>query len=242
MKKVLAVLAVAGLASSAMAQTFEGRVAFIDHHNPSVTPNINNGATYEYNAAGQTGPVTLNFAVMLGAFNAQGFDNHGMFAWLGDLSGTGTGFTLGNTPGPRGPFNFSPAGSGTVSGDGSAINGIDAVRNPLVSVPWDFGIPNPPAPNTSQGRDAYFSTFRFTVTLTDLSVREITFNLNGTMSALSGVTFLGGEEGDMANWTLAPAITGIPANGSFTLAIVPAPGAAALLGLGGLVAARRRRA
>ncbi len=46
--------------------------------------------------------------------------------------------------------------------------------------------------------------------------------------------------GDAANWTFATATTDTP-DGSFSVGAVPAPGAATLIGLAGLITARRRK-
>jgi hypothetical protein len=250
MKKVLAVLAVAGLASSAMAQSFDGRVAWGITHDTNNVPAIENGGVYEFDASGLTTPVTLNFSMLFGAFDAQGFTMRGVFNWNGDLVGTGTGFTVAPHPtfstAVRGPYNFNPVGAG--QSNGTSITGIDLARNPVVNVPWNFGDPEPTEqPILNQANNQYFQVYRFVVTLTDLSERDIVFStVNGAMQTVAGFTHLGSSEPDeetpgQVTWVMTSFVTDSDANGSFTLRIVPAPGAAALLGLGGLVAARRRR-
>lgn len=252
MKKVLGVLAVAGLASSAMAQSFDGRLGFRDDHSTINDPNIN--GVYVYDASGQTDPVTLNFSITVGAFDAQGFTNYGLINWVGNIAGTGTGFSMAPaTPASvamRSPFNFNPVGDGDATADGQGITGIDVARNTaLHQVLWFFGQPEPINPPVlPQGNNSYFQVYRFTVTLTDFSDRDIVISANGFSQVVSGWTHLGSNEpldestpGNVT-WAGTSSVTDNDVGGTFILRIVPAPGAAALLGLGGLVAARRRRA
>ena len=232
MKKVLGVLAVAGLASSAMAQSFDGQARFVAGHLAGSGPAI---TEFTVNAPG-----TYQFTIALGAFNAQGFTNYGMFNWVGALSHNGAGITLSNSPGNRAPFTANPVGNGTVGPAG--ITGIDAARNVVnISVPWNGDIPpNPPV--FTQGNNSLFNDYRFTVTVNDLTARDIVFTATGAMQAISGWTTIDpGEPDGAATFTATAFVTDATANGTFVLHIVPAPGAAALLGLGGLVAARRRR-
>jgi len=231
-KKVLAVLAVAGLASGAMAQpSFDGTVGFSQGHTlggPFITE-----AT--------VGAGTHQFTVALGAFNAQGFTNYGMFNWTGNLSETDAGVSLGNSPGNRQPYTQNPVGNGVVGPTG--ISGIDAAHNGVINrqVAWPVGQPMPEPP-TLEGANSLFRTFRFTVNVTDDTIRDVVISADGIMQAIAGWTVIDpGEEGANTIFTATSFVTDATANGSFVLHIVPAPGAAALLGLGGLVAARRRR-
>ena len=234
-------LALLPVAAAAAQPTFDGRIAFRDDHTVSTVANIPNGGDHLFNVAGMTPPFTFNFAVMLGVFNAQGFDNHGIFAFEGSITTSmHPNFTLGNTPGARGPFNFSPAANGTVPADGFSINNVDLVRNPLVTVPWPDGVPAPGQPLSNYGRDQYFSAFRFTLTLHERLHSEVQVNVNGVLTALAGWNFLGGEEGDSANWVAGPFVS-IPVSGSFTMIFLPGPTTLAPLALAGLVATRRRR-
>lgn len=248
MKKVLAVLAVAGLASSAMAQSFDGQLGFrLDQGttNDPVVPNV-----IEVTPGG---PGTYSMSVVLGAFNAQGFTNYGMVNWLGNLSVAGGGASLstgGTAAALRGPFTQNPVGNGIVSPDGTTISGIDAAR-PItnVAVPWLDGQPQPTNPPTfTQGNNAFFQTYRFTLTLSDVNTpRDIVITGTGPMQAVSGWTQVGvnppeEEVPGSVNWAGTAQVQDDSVAGSFIIRIVPAPGAAALLGLGGLLAARRRRA
>jgi hypothetical protein len=246
-KKVLAVLAVAGLASSAMAQSFDARLAFRDDHVNNNTPTIESGGIHVVDVSGQTAPVTLNFSILFGAFDAQGFTNYGMFNWNGNLNVNGTGFTLTNVNGLRNPFIANPVGAGVVGANG--ITAIDVARSVIdQDTPWTFDGPRPTTgPVFSQGNNQYFRAYGFQVVLTDLTERDIQIDAVGLMQAIAGWTEIAAVEPEdeetpgFVRWTATSFVTDSTANGSFTLRIVPAPGAAALLGLGGLVAARRRR-
>jgi uncharacterized protein (TIGR03382 family) len=81
------------------------------------------------------------------------------------------------------------------------------------------------------GADGFIPLFIVRYDVTDLSARSLTFTYEGFVTAFSG--FAGG---------LAVEAATVEGSTSYTVNIVPAPGAAALLGLGGLVALRRRRA
>ena len=154
MKKVLAVLAVAGLASSAMAQpSFDGRIAFRDDHFNNNTPTIMPGDIYVPDLTGGPGPITLNFSLLLGAFDAQGFTNYGMFNWNGNLNVSGSGFTLTNVNGLRNPFIANPVGAGVVGANG--ITAIDVARSVIdQDTPWTFDGPRPTTgPVFSQGNN-----------------------------------------------------------------------------------------
>ncbi|MBX3406359.1 MAG: hypothetical protein KF869_06310 [Phycisphaeraceae bacterium] len=82
------------------------------------------------------------------------------------------------------------------------------------------------------GLGSFIPLFVVRYDVTDLTARSLVISFNGFISAFSG--YADGQP------VVAVADTAVSA--SYTINIVPAPGAAALLGLGGLVAARRRRA
>ena len=245
MKKVLAVLAVAGLASSAMAQSFEGRVAFRADH----TIAGGNVPLPQDDPAWTISPGdTLAIGGMFGAFNAQGFTNRGMFNFIGtvtvsDPAGTAT-LSL-NNPALRFPYNFG--GQARVEPDGSIYFDAARANAGLSQVPWPEGQPNPAEWYTFDpgqgGPDTYFGQgirFFLDTGASDVA-RDITITISGSMQVISGWYFDGGEEGDVASLIPGGFVNG-SASGSIVVHVVPAPGALALLGLGGLVAGRRRRA
>lgn len=69
-----AMLPVLALTCSAIAQPFDGRAGFRNDHVRG-EPNVGGGP---YVVAG---PGVYNFALCLGAFDAQGVTNYGMFNW-----------------------------------------------------------------------------------------------------------------------------------------------------------------
>lgn len=133
------------------------------------------------------------------------------------------------------PFNFLSSSSSitdpAANGDLSAVGGNVAITS--VSGLQTGGAPT----NTATG--IWENIYAFSYTATDVSTfRTVTFNFadpTGFSAPFSGIS--GGQPN--------PIVSGYARNGatySFNVGVIPAPGAAALLGLGGLVAARRRRA
>jgi hypothetical protein len=81
------------------------------------------------------------------------------------------------------------------------------------------------------------NVYAFAYTNLSSEARVVTFNFSDVGQFSSVYNGINQEQGQPN-----PVDSGPIGGASFTLTIVPAPGAAALLGLGGLVAARRRRA
>ena len=81
------------------------------------------------------------------------------------------------------------------------------------------------------GNQGFIPLFITRYDVTDLTARTLTFTYEGFVTAFSG--FVGGLPVEALTQNISA---------TYTVSIVPAPGAAALLGLGGLLAARRRRA
>ena len=86
------------------------------------------------------------------------------------------------------------------------------------------------APGLVQGTSAFLSSN---------TANFANFNYAAFSGAADRETWLG-RIGDATNWTFASATTDV-ADGSFTVGAVPAPGAAALVGLAGLITSRRRK-
>jgi uncharacterized protein (TIGR03382 family) len=189
----------------------------------------------------------------------------GYIGWnLGTL--TATGGTNTRTNGRLAPFNFAPnpPGNGLPSAD--PFTALTAIDNTLgtqgtgspgfpawVCTAPPNQVPNPPPAFIARGINAFLSTFEIT-TVAGTSSYSITAGGNNVVASSWGTIGTPtppdcGDPSDpsddipgsilYAPMTLPP-ITGL--NAVAQLNIIPAPGAAALLGLGGLVALRRRRA
>ena len=186
----------------------------------------------------------------------------GYIGWnLGTLNATGGTNT--RTSGRIAPFNFAPnpPGNGLPSADPwTALTAIDNTLGtqgtgspgfPAWVCNADGTVPPAPAA-TVRGVNAFISTYEITSVA---GSNNYSITAGGNTVVASGWGTIGtptppdcGDPADpsddipgsilYAPMTLAP-ITGLNAVVNF---VVPAPGAAALLGLGGLVAIRRRRA
>lgn len=100
------------------------------------------------------------------------------------------------------------------------------------------------------GLDQWVNVYAAIYDITDVNtVRDIVFTVRNSPATPPNPdptdygfrTWTGGsntQNGGLDLWQLSPGFTAAP---TFTVSIVPAPGAAALLGLGGLIATRRRR-
>jgi len=84
------------------------------------------------------------------------------------------------------------------------------------------------------GRNNFIPVYTFQIDFTNLAVRSVMFTSDISFTAFSMF-----DANNVPNSVTGVQSLPVPA---YTVSIVPAPGAAALLGLGGLLAARRRRA
>lgn len=250
------ILAVAGVATSANAfvvrAQWVSRVGTVD----TVVPTVGGVQTLLV-APGST----TRFRLQFGVFDDAGgvAPAGGYIGWnLGTLSAT-VGGTNSRTPGRVSPFNFAPnpPGNGLPSADPfTALTSIDNTLG-LQAPAWGCtNIPNQvplpqPAP-TIRGLNAFIDTYEIT---TVAGTTSYSFAVGGNTVVASGWGTIGpatppdcgdpnvlGDEtpGSVTYAPMAlPPITGLTAPLNV---VVPAPGAAALLGLAGLIAGRRRRA
>ncbi len=177
----------------------------------------------------------------------------------GSYKAAGIGGTGGN-PTNNSPANFYPAGTSNPGlGSGAALyypfrvvadlgtggNGTRLTANSpnLVDIAGAAGgaagsavtqITDGLVPNTAWGVNTWVPVYTFQYDVTDFTARTITFSTNFVGSTY----FTSADSSGVPN----AIVFGQESQGSYTVQITPAPGAAALLGLGGLVAARRRRA
>ncbi|MBC7836097.1 MAG: hypothetical protein H7Y88_13510 [Phycisphaerales bacterium] len=240
-KSVLALLAVAGLAAVANAQGIDGQAGF----SFAVPPGLPSGTTPDADGVVDITGLgnTFTLQLLVGGFGGQG--NLGLLSWVGGLNLAGTGASI-TANALRAPYNFGGI-VGVMSPDGQSISGIDANRSAFQdNIPWLFGDPQP-APALLAGIDAMDDVYRVTVTLSDTTTaRDITLSATGISTFVTGwgVTAISPpteEDAGSVSYAVNAIATDL-APGAIILRIVPAPGAAALLGLGGLLAARRRRA
>ena len=207
--RTLALLAAAGVASTASAQTL---TIDIIADNTEVT-----GA----------GDATVNFDVVV-SLSGLADANFGAFADLAfDVALADAGYTFtGN-----GWNNLN-----VINGFGDAFN-VAGTATDGAGIAGAVGQNSPPPGNFTGGPNASLSivAYSFSIDVTDLSVRSFStgFALSGqTTSAFGAPPFPG-----IQDWNASGEVVINDA----TINVVPAPASAGLLGLGGLVAARRRR-
>jgi hypothetical protein len=261
----LALVAAAGIAAPAFAQTTPTAATFEFRLVPqgAASSLVNGGnvtspsVTFFVQARAQTAPNTTNYGVHRWASLPNG-DTATISSTGGTLArATSSGANFGRFRGGT-AVNFaalrptaSPDTSNTATGNvstgsnrgvngvwsASSISGIDAYRGfSYTSVDEDTGDPiaNPLLATlvTDGSFSAWANLYSFTVTAS--SFGTVNVNASGALNLAVSVT-------DTGTWTpdLLPSVT--PASTAFSFNYIPTPGAAALLGLGGLMAARRRR-
>ena len=219
--KTLALIVLSGLAASvANAQTFSllgTPVALPDNNIPGLT--INTGAVAGTNATIDTVFVTMDWSGR--SVTGAPLPGH---TWIGDVIAT-----LTYTPTVGAPVSLSlmnRVGAATPgAGDSSDLSGVYIFANGGANL-WSAAAAVPDGVVIAPG----------------------TYSASGTGSGAAldmNATFAG--LGSTGTWSLflsdnAFNDLGFVASASVTITTIPTPAAAALLGLGGLVAARRRRA
>jgi hypothetical protein len=269
-KIVLSALALAAAAGVANAQTLEYRI--VERFNDTVVDQADAAPTASAGTVGTAADKTLWFVVQARVTGLAGgagdFTVHGLGGFAGAVNittgggggsfkATGTAGTGGN-PTNNSPSNFYPAsgapnpGFGTgaalyspfrlVSDLGAGGNGTRAsvAANALTDIVGATGgaalanLTDGIFDNSNWGVNTWVNVYTFQYDVTAFNARTVTFQ-----TSFVGSTFFNAVDG-----------SGVPnaipfqgeSQGSYTVTITPAPGAAALLGLGGLLAARRRRA
>ncbi len=271
MKKFgIAMLAVAGLAAAANAQSYTIETRWVAETTTGAQGGVgtqqatgaaDNGSGFTVDA-----PYRQRYALQARVVMT-GQTNYGLLAIHGDISAGGMaiidnhvgGVNAFTGAGRANPFTFN---TDTATTDGQArtalINGFTASQNAFPTVTWNNGEAKPAAP-VAQGVDPNWATvYRVYVEITanDLltaGTKTVTFNaaqlepgtaINGWTQVPQDLT-PPDDFNPSVQFNYAPLVAqGLQSVGSssFKLNLVPAPASAALLGLGGLVAARRRRA
>jgi len=162
-----------------------------------------------------------------GLVNTSGgtFTNQAGQQEIGLITGSATGSALLGTPG------VDPAGEGNVgTWSGYGVGGTPASGN-TASVDPAIG-----PVYFAQGQ--FIDLYRFRYTATNFTQRTLSLTLaNAAAQVFNQFVFNNGSWGPQASNVAAANVTTTP----LSVPVTPAPASAALLGLGGLVAARRRR-
>jgi hypothetical protein len=253
---LVGILAVAGVAASANA--FEYRVRFVEQ--------TGNGANQFTVLAGNSidasNGAPRRIRVQFGVFDdaTSAAPAGGFVGWnVGTIT---VGGAAGNsdesrTPGRLSPFNFAagPNSNGNPSTNPfDALTEIDATlgtQSPIWICDAQGNVPPQPAA-TVRGRNTYISVYEITI---DPAAGAVNYSIayGGNLIAASSWNTVGtptppdcGDPSDPSDdtpgqVTYAPFPTDPVAFAATLNVVIPAPGTAALLGLGGLVALRRRR-
>lgn len=202
-----------------------------------------------------TQPGRYDFEFQQGVYDASGFVNYGVANWIGQIHSSEPGLSQPSRPRVA-PFDNAIGRDGVVSMDGRAIGDgtsgyIDAAVGPTGYFYDELPAPAPPLPH---GAEEYVALYRFSLTITDMTVREITItaeSLEVTYTPISGWHIFRdippdpktGEPGYVEYIPIIlPGLFGQHApDATAMIRVVPAPGAGALLALGLVVSRRRRR-
>jgi hypothetical protein len=169
----------------------------------------------------------------------------------GGTNTANTGNNAGNSPFPGSTGNenggLDNGGAGALMTRVYAFDSyVGATRNAAnpddPSQPWNVnGALGAGAPVPSDGTfSPWASVYRVWVDVTNFNaVRDITVSAS---ALLNGALQAAPTDPSQGSWAMQIAVNnGVVANASYVFHVVPTPGAAAMLGLGGLAAMRRRR-
>lgn len=257
-RSLIALAAVAGAAASANA--FEFRCRFVER-----VGNVD--VVLAGNTIDASNGLARNIRVQFGVFDDanSAAPAGGFVGWnVGrlDVSGPSSNSAESLPAAPRiNGFNFAPAvpGNGVAFPSASDFDNVTSIDNTLgtqsplwVCAPDGSAPAQPPA--QIRGRNAFISTYTFTINPADVGGANYTVTASGNLIGATTWNTVGtpnapdcGDPGDPSD-DVAGSVTYAPfptAPSAFTCVlnvVVPGPGSAALLGLGGLIVARRRRA
>jgi hypothetical protein len=279
-KKIAAIIALAGLAGVVNAQTYTIETRWV-----AVTTTAAQGAVGTQLAnntvvdKSQSGRISVNRGADANAVafaqrmelqarvTATGQNNLGVFAVRGNIAASLSENALANAGqrttlglGDRTPFTFGPAteqfrdgGAASTAARIDEIFNLSADLNAFPAATWNLGSPQPTAPAANGVGPNWVSVYRILLEVT-----------NGSADRVFNVNFVHSDSRGIQSWSTVPdpvlppdednparvfnylglQMTGTrtQVDSSFAVSVVPAPASVALVGLGGLVAARRRRA
>jgi MYXO-CTERM domain-containing protein len=265
-RSLLALALVAGAATSANALTFECR--FVEQTGPAAGNFVVLPGNVIDATNGAPRRIRMQFRVVddgMGPAPAGGFVGQNVGTLT--VSGAAGNSQERRTNGRISPFNF--AGGANSNGNPPPAGGVNAgdaagadwemltdIDNTLGTQAFAWGcdasgnpLPQPQA--VVRGRNTFVSIFEFTINPIDVGGSNYTITAGGNLIAATSWLPVGNPTAPdcsdpdnpvNGSVTYAPFPTA-PTPYSCVLSVtVPAPGAAALLGLGGLLVARRRRA
>jgi hypothetical protein len=200
--------------------TFGGDVTSTDPYNP--VRNTGGNANGFFSGAADASAPGFNVA---NARATSTFSPNFVGPWV-----NGDGDPLASGRGIFNPYrqvaNLGNAAQGIVDSVGETVNAARSVFGNMAQADFDANAGN------NFGNQGFITLAVFRYDVTDLTARNLVFTWNGFVTAFNGY-----DAGGLPIEVASP-----EGSVSYTVSIVPAPGAAALLGLGGLIAARRRRA
>jgi hypothetical protein len=210
-------------------------------------------------AAPNDGPIVISrpgrydFEVQEGVYNARGFRNLGVANWIGRIRSSEGGLSQPESPRPA-PFDNRIGRDGVVADDATMIGNdegyIDATVGPLE---YAYTQPPPPPPPPAHGDSEYVPLYRFSLTIDDLTPREISISAESLLVAYTPITdwhvvtniIPDPEAGELGYIEYVPII--LPAQygqhvpvAAIVINVVPAPGAAGA-GVAAMACVFRRR-
>ncbi len=168
------------------------------------------------------------------------FTNNAAMQEIGLIGGLASGSALLSTPGIDDGFTGSP---GTFTGPFVTVADPPGGPNPVVGKPENGSTASvdPDAALNYFGQEGWIDIYRLRYTITSNSLRTVPVQLRDPhASTFTQFVYAGGTQQVWGVDSQTDAITILNPNFSFN--VTPAPSTVALMGLGGLVISRRRRA
>lgn len=145
-------------------------------------------------AAPNEGPIIISrpgrydFELQEGVYNARGFNDLGVANWIGRIRSSEGGLSQPESPRPT-PFDNRIGRDGVVSDDATMIGNdegyIDATVGPLE---YSYMQPPAPPPPPAHGDNEFVSLYRFSLTIDDLTPRDISITAESLLVAYTPIT------------------------------------------------------